>query len=809
MYLQFVDSAFISMSRLSSIGGMVVRSMMLATVGSVLIACESPDERAAGHLASAHAFYDEGDLVKAELEVKNALQIKPANSRARFFLANINESRREYQEMASNLRIAIESDPDYGEARIKLGMLYALGGALDLAEEQAQALVPPDSESAGAQILNARIVAAKGDLPAAKSYLEEALRLEPANMQALGLLASVSASTDLDGALELVASGIAQAEDDRPLRLLRIQLLQQAGNRESEVEAEYRGLVNDYPEETAFGYQLARFLASDGRVEEIEPVLKQIVRNDPENIEARLALIQFIANARGIEAAEELLQQYTTELLDAYQLRLTLARLYQQTARPDDAFAEYERVAELAGNEDAGLSATARMAGIKLTAGETEEGEALLEDVLSVDAMNSEALMLRGALNIDRENYRGAVSDLRSLLRVSPENTQAQLLIARAHSQAGDRVLAEDAYRRVLETAPGNSVATLELARILVGREKLDDAEDLLRVRLQIEPADIRSSRILIGLLLSQDKADEAIAEAQRVGQLEQQEAIGAFLLGGIYQSQDKHAMAVTQFKASLRGKPNAREPLRGLVSSLVKQDKADAAIQYLRQVQKDNPDNLYAQTLLGQVLAGSGDQEAAQTIFESTLQTNESWLPGYTALAGLQSDLGSQIDIYKRGLEAVPGNQELALLLGTAYERDGRVEDAIASYEGALKANSELPAVANNLAALLADYRTDKRSFERALELTGQFEDSENPAFLDTRGWIHFRLGDIDAALPLLESAVAAAGQVPVLRYHLGMAYLAADKESDAKRELEAALQDPDAQFVGRETAVEALAEL
>ena len=137
------------------------------------------------------------------------------------------------------------------------------------------------------------------------------------------------------------------------------------------------------------------------------------------------------------------------------------------------------------------------------------------------------------------------------------------------------------------------------------------------------------------------------------------------------------------------------------------------------------------------------------------------------------------------------------------------KIEDAIESYEEALRANPDLPAVANNLAALLADYRSDSSSLERALELASQFNKSENPAFVDTLGWVYYRLGNYEEAIPLLEKAVGAAGQAAVLRYHLGMAYLANGNKEKAREHLEIALADADVEFTGVEDARKALATL
>ena len=80
---------------------------------------------------------------------------------------------------------------------------------------------------------------------------------------------------------------------------------------------------------------------------------------------------------------------------------------------------------------------------------------------------------------------------------------------------------------------------------------------------------------------------------------------------------------------------------------------------------------------------------------------------------------------------------------------------------------------------------------------------------FLDTLGWVHYRLGNVSQAVELLERAVAGAGELPQLRYHLGMAYFAAEQHTEAKRELQAAVDDGEASYVGIEQARETLARL
>jgi len=787
----------------------VSRLLWVCCACILLAACESPEERAQGYVEQAETLLAEDNLIKAELEAKNALQIQPKNADARMVLAQIAETRGDIGELAGHLRAAVEARPDYLEPRLKLGTLFALSGMLEEAEAELQAARELAPDAAGVHILRARLLAAKGDLEAASTQLQAALAQDPDNVEAVGLFANVTATTDVNAALAMVDKAMQAQEDPRALRLLKIRLLERSGDADA-VDAAYRALVNDYPEEAAYAYQYAQFLAQSDRPDAVEAVLNDLIERQPDNDTARLALVQYAAGRRGNDAAEELLLGYLGERSDAHELRLVLAGLYQLSGRQDEAAAAYQMIIERAANDDTALTAKSRLAAIELSQGELEAGESLIEEVLEVDATNADALILRGALNYDRDELKDAVSDLRAVLRDNPDNQRAQLLLARTHIKAEDYLLGQDAYRRAVQMDPGNAQITLELVRLLVREGELDEAEQLLNQQVVTTPADVRITRALIAVLLQRGRFDDALAQASRFGAREDQAAIGAYLRGGIYQAQGKDEAALEAFGEALELQPTAREPLQGYVTSLLRLDRAPEARAYLEQMGRDYPDNLYSKTLLGQVLAGSGDITEARKVFESTLSSNQDYIPAYAALAGLtDSDPGAQIEVYKRGTEAVPESQELVLLLGTAYERTGQYDAAIDAYEKALEANPGMQAVANNYAALVADFRQQRESLQRALELVGDFGSSDNPAYLDTLGWVYHRLGEFDTAQPLLERAVGGAGEVAVLRYHLGMNYYEQGKPGLAREHLQAATAEETADYPGKDEARRALAEI
>ena len=146
-------------------------------------------------------------------------------------------------------------------------------------------------------------------------------------------------------------------------------------------------------------------------------------------------------------------------------------------------------------------------------------------------------------------------------------------------------------------------------------------------------------------------------------------------------------------------------------------------------------------------------------------------------------------------------------MLLAEAYQRAGDNDKAIAEYEAVLKKTPGIDAATNNLASLLTE-KGDKASLDKALGLAKHFESSANMAFVDTLGWIYFKSGQNDLALPLLQKAADKAPQIAIFQYHLGMALHKKGDMKAAKIALQKAV-DSKTSFPGIEEAKGVLAKI
>ena len=131
--------------------------------------------------------------------------------------------------------------------------------------------------------------------------------------------------------------------------------------------------------------------------------------------------------------------------------------------------------------------------------------------------------------------------------------------------------------------------------------------------------------------------------------------------------------------------------------------------------------------------------------------------------------------------LGVIPNAPRLLWAKATLLERDNDIEGAISIYEGLYERLSNSAVVANNLASLLATYRADDESLERAWRVARRLRDADLPPFQDTYGWIAFRRGEIEEALRYMEPAAEGLPQDPIVQYHLARVYEALGQNEKA----------------------------
>ena len=382
-------------------------------------------------------------------------------------------------------------------------------------------------------------------------------------------------------------------------------------------------------------------------------------------------------------------------------------------------------------------------------------------------------------------------------------------LLAAAHQGNGETELALENLARAVEVKPENIEARLRLAQFLAASGDIDGSLEQVNAALEVEAANANVLRAKAEILAKQGNTEELEVVLTQLEEASPETGLGAFGKGRLYKQQKKYPEAVAAYEEALTREPDSVLALTELVNTEIAMGNPDAAIKRLDAVLKENPEHPAAHDLLGVAymakqefaraeqefsrqlevnskssvvymqLAGARSRQDNQKGAEAALLQGLDVLPGDTRLTvalatfySQQGELDKAATVYTRALDASPDEPRYVLSLAGIRERQQQYEEAITLYEGFLAKNPDNVIATNNLAALLADHRTDEASLNKAKELAGKLAESNQPALLDTLGWVHYRVGEYDKAAEVLSGVVEAAPDVPVFRYHLGMAY-------------------------------------
>ncbi len=161
-----------------------------------------------------------------------------------------------------------------------------------------------------------------------------------------------------------------------------------------------------------------------------------------------------------------------------------------------------------------------------------------------------------------------------------------------------------------------------------------------------------------------------------------------------------------------------------------------------------------------------------------------------------------------KQGIAATNAGGLKFELAGFYYSTE-KYQQARDVYQEIIDSNEDALAAKNNLAMIYAENLTSPENLKKARALAADLQDTENPAFLDTVGWVMYLTGDYEQAVSYSLAAVDKVGTSSLLQYHLGMAYYKLGDSDNAKKHLELATQDPENRYTGFDEAEATLQQL
>jgi Tfp pilus assembly protein PilF len=173
------------------------------------------------------------------------------------------------------------------------------------------------------------------------------------------------------------------------------------------------------------------------------------------------------------------------------------------------------------------------------------------------------------------------------------------------------------------------------------------------------------------------------------------------FMLGESALREQNWQQASLQFRKCLDLNPHFDQAMTGLSHALLMQGDSDAAKQWVDKALEYNPQNhlaWYARALIDQ----KTDKHAAAADFEKAIEIEPNFAPVRRDFGMLQfqaKNYGSAAEQLAKAIELGVHDAGIYNFLGISYSRTGRLQNAVASYQQALKLNPDLAEAHLNLA--------------------------------------------------------------------------------------------------------------
>jgi tetratricopeptide (TPR) repeat protein len=330
------------------------------------------------------------------------------------------------------------------------------------------------------------------------------------------------------------------------------------------------------------------------------------------------------------------------------------------------------------------------------------------------------AQLALASLAFDGWNYREALQLAQRALSAGADRAPAQLLLARAHAGLGEADLAVAAAGAARLAAPKELSFAGADVLILLGRERdarmaLEGLRDTAGLRSQAE-------RRLGLLAFDRGDYDEAQSLFSALVKDPESSGIAVYYLAEIAERRGETATALRGYQM-LGGTALESAARTRAATILYKQGQRDDALELLQAPDDATPPSrLEAEIAQAQLLSNGGE--------------------GAQALARIDD-----------ALARFPGHPDVLYQKAILLEKAGRTDAAIAQLEALYRDRPQDSAISNALGFILADHNRELSRAERLINSALKSE-PDNPAILDSLGWLQYRRGMLQASLPLLERA-------------------------------------------------------
>jgi tetratricopeptide (TPR) repeat protein len=564
---------------------------------------------------------------------------------------------------------------------------------------------------------------------------------------------------------------------------------------------EYRLAIEADPSSEFLTSSLAELYQKTGRIADAVREAQDIIKRDPKNLEAHKLLGRIYLRSLGdmpggsgsdnmLKLAIEQYEQIVKLEPDSVDDHLLLGRLYRLNSDLQKAESELKTAVKIDPGSEEAVTTLAMLY--------TDEGDSAhaLQVLSSIpdSARSAKLYAALGSAYEQRKDYKSAIDAFRHAVVLDRDNLDAIRGLAENLMNDGQFDAALEQYKVIADSNPEDAQTYVRMAEIYRREAKYDLALDNLKRADTLVPDTMDVPYNMAAVYQAQGRYDDAIKLLQDLIKKTEKSEIGTsqadrnnraiFIerLGMIYREQENYTAAVDTFRKMLSlGDENARSGYQEIIDTYREAKQWPQATAVAKEAVQKLPNDRDLRMVLDAQLADTGDFDQAVTDVRAMLKGGPEDRDVYLRLAIIYtrakrwSDAEGALSKAEHLSTKTDDKAYVCFLRGDLYQRQKLFDQAEGEFKKVLAmtppSDPQSAATLNYLGYMNADRGVKLEESLNYVKQALTFEPN-NGAYLDSLGWVYFKLGKYDQAEENLTKAEVHMSSDPTIQEHLGDLY-------------------------------------